>query len=229
MKEKKSAKAELESKRMIFIEIGFIVVLAIIYMAFEIKSYDTAAAIQFERKVVLVEEEMVEVTQQEKIDLPPPPPAHQSIQFQAVEDDIQVNMDIEIDAEASETTEVEAVTWERPTVVEETIVEEEVFVIVEQTPEYPGGDEARLNFLRNNIKYPQMAREAGIQGTVYVGFVVEKDGSVTQVKVLRGIGGGCDEEAVRVTKMMPKWKAGKQRGKEVRVSYSMPIKFTLQD
>jgi len=228
MKEKKSAKADLESKRLIFIEIGFVVVLAIVYMAFEIKSYDTAAAIQFERKVVLVEEEMVEITQHEKIDLPPPPPAHQAIQFQAVEDDIEVNMDLEIDAEASETTEVEAVTWTRPEAVEE-IVEEEVFVIVEQVPEYPGGDEARLNFLRNNIKYPQMAREAGIQGTVYVSFVVEKDGSVTQVKIARGIGGGCDEEAIRVTKMMPKWKAGKQRGKEVRVSYNMPIKFTLQD
>jgi len=228
MKEKKSAKAELESKRLIFIEIGFIVVLAIVYMAFEMKSYDTAEAIQFERKVVLVEEEMVEITQQEKIELPPPPPAHQAIQFQAVEDDIEVNMDLEIDAEASETTEVEAVTWTRPEAVEE-IVEEEIFVIVEQTPEYPGGDEARLNFLRNNIKYPQMAREAGIQGTVYVSFTVEKDGSITQVKVLRGIGGGCDEEAIRVTKMMPKWKAGKQRGKEVRVSYNMPIKFTLQD
>ena len=229
MKEKKSAKAELESKRLLFIEIGFIVVLAIIYMAFEMKSYDTAAAVQVERKIVMVEEEMVEITQQEKVDLPPPPPMHQSIQFQAVEDDIEVSMDIEIDAEASETTEVEVVTWTRPEVVEETIIEEEVFVIVEQVPEYPGGDEARLNFLRNNIKYPQMAREAGIQGTVYVSFVVEKDGSVTQVKIARGIGGGCDEEAIRVTKLMPKWKSGKQRGKEVRVSYNMPIKFTLQD
>jgi len=229
MKEKKSAKVELESKRGFFIQVGLIVVLAIVYVALEVKSYETVSAIQFDRKIVLVEEEMVEITQQEKIELPPPPPAHQSILFQEVADDIHIESDIEINVEADASTEIEAVTWERPAVKEEVLVEEEIFVIVEQVPEYPGGDEARLNFLRNNIKYPQMAREAGIQGTVYVGFTVEKDGSVTQIKIVRGIGGGCDEEAVRVTRLMPKWKAGKQRGKEVRVSYTMPIKFTLQD
>ena len=225
MKEKKSAKAELESKKGLFIEIGLVVVLALVYMAFEMKSYDAITVDMFERTDVIVEEEMVEITQQEKIELPPPPP-QQPILLQAVEDDIDVADDIEIDAEATVTTEVQE--WTRP-IQDEVIEEEEIFMIVEQVPEYPGGDEARLNFLRNNIKYPQMAREAGIQGTVYVGFVVEKDGSVTQVKVMRGIGGGCDEEAVRVTKMMPKWRAGKQRGKEVRVSYNMPVKFTLQD
>jgi len=88
MKEKKSAKANLEPKRGLFIQIGFIVILAVVYMAFEVESYDTAQAIQFERKIVMVEEEMVEITQKEKIELPPPPPMHQSIQFQAVEDDI---------------------------------------------------------------------------------------------------------------------------------------------
>ncbi len=225
MKEKKSAKANLETKRGLFIEIGLIVVLALVYMAFEIKSYEAIVVDQFERKDVIVEEEMVEITQQEKIELPPPPPP-QTILLQVVEDDVEVSDIIEIDAEATATTEVAE--WV-PTVTEEVLVEEEIFMIVEQEPAYQGGDEARLNFLRNNVKYPQMAREAGIQGTVYVGFVVEKDGSIAQVKILRGIGGGCDEEAVRVTKMMPKWKPGKQRGKEVRVSYQMPIKFTLQD
>jgi protein TonB len=227
MKEKKSAKADLESKRWLFIEIGLIVVLALIYMAFETKSYETLTTSEYERVEVLIEEEMVEITQHEKIDLPPPPP-QQPILLQAVDDNIVIADDIVIDAEATVTTEVEVREWTRP-VVEETIVEEEIFIIVEQNPEYPGGDEARLTFLRNNVKYPQMAREAGIQGTVHIGFVVEKDGSVTQVKILRGIGGGCDEEAIRVTKLMPKWRAGKQRGKEVRVSYNMPIKFTLQD
>jgi protein TonB len=226
MKEKKSAKANLEPKRGLFIEIGLVVVLALIYMAFEMKSYETITAGIYERTDVIVEEEMVEITQQERIELPPPPP-QQTIVFQEVNDDIEIDSNIEIDAEATITTEVQE--WVRPAAVEEEIVEEEIFMIVEQVPEYPGGDEARLNFLRNNVKYPQMAREAGIQGTVYVSFTVEKDGGITQVKIMRGIGGGCDEEAIRVTKMMPKWKAGKQRGKEVRVSYNMPIKFTLQD
>jgi periplasmic protein TonB len=84
-----------------------------------------------------------------------------------------------------------------------------------------------MKFLQDNIKYPQMARESGIQGTVYVTFVVERNGSVTDVKILRGIGGGCDEEAVRVVQNMPKWEPGKQRGKPVRVQFNMPIKFTL--
>jgi protein TonB len=84
-----------------------------------------------------------------------------------------------------------------------------------------------MKFLQDNIKYPQMARESGIQGTVYVTFVVERNGNVTDVKILRGIGGGCDEEAVRVVQNMPKWEPGKQRGKPVRVQFNMPIKFTL--
>jgi protein TonB len=94
-------------------------------------------------------------------------------------------------------------------------------------PAFPGGDEARIRYLNENIKYPQMARESGIQGRVFVTFVVEKDGNVTDVRVLRGIGGGCDEEAVRVIKNMPSWNPGKQRGKAVRVQFNMPILFKL--
>ena len=110
---------------------------------------------------------------------------------------------------------------------EEEVAEAEIFMVVEDAPSFPGGDEARIRFLQQNIKYPQMARESSIQGTVYVTFVVERDGSVTDVRVLRGIGGGCDEEAIRVIKAMPKWNPGKQRGKPVRVQFNMPIKFTL--
>jgi TonB family protein len=105
--------------------------------------------------------------------------------------------------------------------------DEEVFVIVDKVPEYPGGDEARLDFLRENVKYPPEAKEKGIQGTVYVYFIVEKDGTVTNVKVARGVDKLIDDEAIRVTKMMPKWTPGKQKGKDVRVSYNMPIRFTL--
>ncbi|MEI8201746.1 MAG: energy transducer TonB [Bacteroidota bacterium] len=102
-----------------------------------------------------------------------------------------------------------------------------VFTIVEEMPSYPGGDESRIKFLTDNIKYPQVAKESGIQGTVYVTFVIDEKGRVTDVKVLRGIGGGCDEEAVRVVKLFPPWNAGKQTGKAVRVQFNMPIKFTL--
>lgn len=102
-----------------------------------------------------------------------------------------------------------------------------IYTVVEEMPSYPGGDEARIKFLQKNIKYPQEAKENGIQGTVYVTFVVDENGKVTDPKVLRGIGGGCDEEAIRVVKLMPKWNAGKQSGKAVRVQFNMPIRFTL--
>ena len=98
---------------------------------------------------------------------------------------------------------------------------------VEEMPEYVGGDNARVEFMSKNIVYPTMAKESGIQGTVYVKFVVEPDGSMSNITMLRGIGGGCDEEALRVVRMLPKWKPGKQNGNPVRVWFTLPIKFTL--
>lgn len=110
-----------------------------------------------------------------------------------------------------------------------TYEEDTVYQIVEQMPQYTGGEEAMMKYVSENIKYPQAAKDKNIAGRVFVSFVVEKDGSVNEVKVLRGIGGGCDEEAVRVIKGMPKWKPGIQEGKPVRVSYMMPINFKLDD
>ncbi len=104
----------------------------------------------------------------------------------------------------------------------------EIFSIVESMPQYPGGENERNKLLAMNIIYPAKALQYGIQGTVYVSFIVEKDGSVSNVKVLRGIGGGCDEESVRVVKLMPKWIPGTQAGKPVRVLFNMPIYYRLQ-
>ncbi|MDR0365104.1 MAG: energy transducer TonB [Bacteroidales bacterium] len=228
MKEKKTPKANLENKRTLFIQIGMIVALACTYFAFEVKSYDAIVVEEIQREAIFEEEEMVEITQQEKLPELPPPPPQQPLIFQEVEDDVEVEDVIELDAEADAFTEMPE--WTPHAVAgEENIEEEEIFEIVEKEPSYPGGDAARLTFLKNNIKYPQIAREAGIQGTVFVGFVVERDGSISNVSIVRGIGGGCDEEAIRVAKMMPKWNPGEQRGKAVRVNYRMPIKFILQD
>jgi TonB family protein len=105
----------------------------------------------------------------------------------------------------------------------------DVFVVVEDPPSFPGGDDARIKYMVSSIKYPDDARKKGVQGTVYISFIVEEDGSITNVKILRGIGAGCDQEASRVVSEMPKWNPGKQRGKFVRVQYNMPIKFTLSD
>jgi protein TonB len=105
--------------------------------------------------------------------------------------------------------------------------EPEPQVFVEENPAFPGGEDARLRYLKDNLIYPPIAREAGIQGTVYVNFVVEKDGSITNVKILRSVGGGCDEEAIRVVQDMPRWSPGKQHHKTVRVLFTMSIKFVL--
>ena len=107
--------------------------------------------------------------------------------------------------------------------------EDTVYQIAEEMPEFPGGVEALMDYVGRNVKYPEEAKDKEIQGRVFVSFVIEKDGSVNEVKVLRGIGGGCDEEAVRVIKAMPKWTPGKQKGKPVRVNYQIPINFKLDD
>jgi protein TonB len=225
MEEKKSPKANLENKKLMFMQIGMVISLLIAWLAFEHKSYDRREIDEslLNREVVL-DEEMVEITKQEE---PKPQPVEvpkQTTQLEIVEDDVEVE-DIEINAEVDQTEVIEE--YVPVEVEEEEVVEAEVFTIVEEMPAYPGGDAKLYEYLGKNIKYPQIARESGIQGRVFVNFVVEPDGSVSNVKVMRGIGGGCDEEAVRVIKTMPKWKPGKQRGKAVRVSYQIPVVFKL--
>ena len=108
------------------------------------------------------------------------------------------------------------------------VANDKVLEKAEVMPQFPGGDQAMMKFVSENVQYPEEAKEKEISGRVMVGFIVEKDGSISDVKVVKGIGGGCDEEAVRVVKAMPKWKPGKEKGKPVRVSYIMPIFFKLQ-
>jgi len=112
---------------------------------------------------------------------------------------------------------------------ESAIIDDDVFLVVEVAPEYTGGENALMKYLSENILYPQVARESNIQGTVYVSFIIEKNGEVSNIKVMRGIGGGCDEEAVRVVKGMPNWIPGTQRGKPVRVQFNLPVRFVLHD
>jgi len=225
MEAKKSPKADLESKKIIFTQLGLIIALAIILLAFEWKSFDKSIEGFGERILEDIAEEIIPITEQ-KVKPPPPPPPKKVVQINVVEDDVEVEDDLMIDAEADETTEMDEYI---PIEVDEEIVEEAaIFTVVESMPEFKGGRDALYAYLGNNIKYPVMAKESGIQGKVYVTFVVEKDGSITDVKLLRGIGGGCDDEAIRVVGSMPRWKPGKQRGKPVRVQYNLPVRFTLQ-
>lgn len=226
MELKKSPKADLENKKGIYGTLGLVLALVITLVAFEWKSYDNEKIEVAARAAIETEEEMVIQTEQNLPPPPPPPPAQVSQEIEIVEDDVEIENEVEINAEATESTVVED--FIAPPVVEEEVVpEEEIFQIVEEMPSPKGGMEALYTFLSENIRYPYLAMESGIQGRVYVTFVVEKDGSITDVKVVRGIGGGCDEEAVRVVKALPKWNPGKQRGRPVRVLYSVPVNFTL--
>jgi periplasmic protein TonB len=227
MEIKKSPKADLENKRFIFTEIGLVIGLALMLVAFEWKSYEKTTIEVTSRQVENVSEDIIPITEQ-KVKPPPPAPVKQVVKINIVEDNVTVDDDINIDAEANENTQVEAYVAPVKTEEEESAEEAQIFMVVESMPEYPGGEAALYAYLAENIKYPQMAKESGIQGRVFVTFVVERDGRVTDVRVLRGIGGGCDEEAIRVVEGMPKWTPGKQRGKSVRVQYNLPVKFTLQ-
>jgi len=225
MEEKKSPKADLENKKLMFIQIGMIISLLIAWLTFEHKNYDKREIDESLLNREIVEDlEMTEITKQEE---PKPQPVEmpkQTTQLEIVQDDVEVE-DIEINAEVDQQEVIEE--YVPVEVEEEEVQEQEIFQIVEEMPAFPGGEAKLMEYVAKNIKYPQIARETGIQGRVFVGFVVEPDGSISNVKLLRGIGGGCDEEAMRVIKSLAKWKPGKQRGKAVRVSYQIPVVFKL--
>jgi periplasmic protein TonB len=111
---------------------------------------------------------------------------------------------------------------------QDTNIGKEVFMLVEVQPQFPGGEKALPQFLADNIQYPEKAKTNNIQGTVLASFIVETDGTISNLSILRGIGSGCDEEVIRVLKKMPKWKAGVQRGKNVRVKINIPVKFMFE-
>lgn len=228
MEEKKSPKANLENKKLMFIQIGMVISLLIAWLAFEHKNYDKREIDESLLNREIVEDlEMTEITKQEEQKPQPVELPKQTTQLEIVQDDVEVE-DIEINAEVDQQEVIEEYVPVEVEVEEEEVQEQEIFQIVEEMPSFPGGEAKLMEYVAKNIKYPQIARETGIQGRVFVGFVVEPDGSISNVKLLRGIGGGCDEEAMRVIKSLPKWKPGKQRGKAVRVSYQIPVFFKLQ-
>lgn len=225
MEIKKSPKANLEKRRGIFLQIGLVVVIGLVYMAFEWPSYpkiDTdlqqlASDDQFE--------EDIENTFREEKPPPPPPPPEEPQVLEVVENDVEIEDDLIIeDADADENDEVNI---QEVTQEEEEDEEPLPFFILEDKPEFPGGEEALQKWIAQNTKYPDIAKDMGISGKVFIGFVIDKKGQVTKVKVLRGVDPYLDAEALRVVKSMPDWKPGKQRGKAVPVQYQIPIKFTL--
>ena len=226
MQLKKSPKASLEDKKLTYVLMGLVLVLSICYVAFEWTEKEVTKYEVNDTDFFFEEEIDIQQTTQETPP-PPPPPAVQEVEvLNVVEDDVEVET-IEINTEDDKDVEVViAPPVEAPVEEEE---EEVIFMVVETMPEFPGGQQALFKFLGENVKYPVIAQENGIQGRVICQFVVNKDGSIVDVVVVRSSGEpSLDKEALRVINSMPKWKPGKQRGKPVRVKYTVPVNFRLQ-
>ena len=233
MEVKKSPKADLENKRSTWLLVGYVAVLAVMFVAFEWTERDVKIDMsQAVADLVFEEEIEIPITEQPEQATPPPPPEAPAVveSLTIVDDDMEVES-TEI-ASSEETGQAVEIAYVPPTVEEEEVEEQEIFEVVEQMPEFPNGGMAGLmQYLSKNIKYPTIAQENGTQGRVTVQFVVNADGSIVDAKVIRGVDPYLDKEAkeaLRVINSMPKWKPGMQRGKAVRVKYTVPVMFRLQ-
>lgn len=229
MEIKKTPKADLENKKSTWLLVGYVIVLAFMFIAFEWTKRDIKIDTSQSITDLVFEEEIIPITEQPEQAAPPPPPAAPPIAetLTIVEDDADVEeTTIATSEETNQAVEIKYV----PVAVEEEEPEEQtIFEVVEQMPEFPNGGMAGLmQYLSKNIKYPTIAQENGTQGRVTVQFVVNRDGSIVDAKVLRGVDPYLDKEAIRVISSMPKWKPGMQRGKAVRVKYTVPVMFRLQ-
>lgn len=229
MEIKKTPKADLENRRTLFTEIGLVVALLVVWGAFSYSTKEKAVASLGEDTQVVEVEDMVPITEE----TPPPPPEAPKIpvlsdQIDIVEDDIKVDdnfMSLEDDASLG----VEIMDYVEE--VKEEVVEEESipFQLVEEKPSFNGGDANEFSkWVNSKLQYPEIAKENGVQGRVTLQFTVNPDGSVSNVKVLRGVDSSLDKEAVRVVSMSPKWKPGKQRDRAVKVTYTFPVIFQLR-
>ena len=230
MEIKKSEKASLENKRLLFTEIGLVVALLIVYIGFNWSSRDASVAALEDTTKVLVEEEMIAIPEQ----LPPPPPEAPNIpvlsdQIDIVEDDIKVDDDLFMNLE-DDNSAIEIQDYKEAVVEEEEVEEEAIpFQLVEQKPSFNGGDANEFSkWVNSRLVYPEIAKENGVQGRVTLSFTVEADGRVTNVKVLKGVDESLDKEAVRVVSSSPKWTPGKQRDRKVKVTYTFPVYFMLR-
>lgn len=235
MEPKKNPGADLENQRFLFWQIGFVLALLLVIFLIERKSYDESIANLGELEVA-VDDEVIPITQRELAPPPPPPPPPPEV-IEVVEDDVELDEELEMEStETDETEEVEVIE------VEEEVSDEVLnFAVVESVPVFPGCEDAVTNdekkaclqreiirFVSSNFKFPEMARQMQVSGKVYVNFVFEKDGSVSNVIIARGVEETIDAEALRVIKKMPRVQPAKQRGKPVRMSFTLPINAKIQ-
>jgi protein TonB len=231
MEVKKSPKASLENKRFLFTEIGFIIALLAVLFAFDYSSKEKKVA-TLETETAAVEvEDMIPITQE----TPPPPEAAPKIpilsdQIDVVDDNIKIDDNMFQNLEDDANSGVEIMDYIESAPEEETIEEEAIpFQLVEEKPSFNGGDANEFSkWVNSRLVYPEIAKENGVQGRVTLQFTVNADGSVSNVKVLRGVDSSLDKEAVRVVSSSPKWKPGKQRDRAVKVTYTFPVIFQLR-
>jgi protein TonB len=223
MEIKKNPNVDLNNKTGLFLNIGLVVSLLLVITAFEWRFYDEGALMDL-GQVSDEFEDVMEIPPTEQP--PPPPPKIQQPEIIEVpdEEEIEEEIEVDLDVEITEETVVEDLVFDEP--VEEEVAEE-IFTIVEDQPAPKGGMAAFYEYVAKKLKYPAQARRMGIEGRVFVEFVVDKDGTITDVKAIKGIGAGCDEEAIRVIQEAPAWNPGKQRGRPVKVRMILPITFKL--
>lgn len=229
METKKSKKADLENKRNTFFLIGLVLALGATFLAFEWKAKPTAAESLGIVQSKEVEEEIIPITREPEVKPPPPPPPPQVVEvLNIVENDVEIDEELKIeDSEADDETIIDI----QPVLEaheEEEETEDEIFYFAEDPAEFPGGDRALYKFINDAVKYPVIAQENGIQGKVYVKFVVNEQGAVSNAQILRGVDQSLNQEALRVINSLPNFKPGKQRGKPVKVYYNAVINFQLQ-
>ena len=225
---KKSPKANLEVHKGTYIMMGLVLGVSLLFFAFEWSTQTSKLNENILVQDVLAEEE-IEITRRDPTPPPPPPPPEPETPeiIEVVEEKVETRLEIQIEDDQSQ-RQMQAYVPPPPPKPKQEEVTEEIFVVVENQPEFPGGNTAMMKFLSDNIKYPVIAQENGIQGRVICNFVVERDGSITDVQVVRGVDPSLDKEAVRVIQQMPRWKPGKQRGQAVRVRFTLPVVFRLQ-
>lgn len=227
MEAKKSKKAAIENQRGSWLLMGLVVALAFMFVSFEWTQHDVRIAALSPDDESIYVTELVPITfPDEKLE-PPPPPENKIVDIlEIVKNDIEVADNVSTVSEDMNAT--HEIIW-IPPVVETEVVDEDIIVdVAEIMPEFPGGMAALMKYLGTNIKYPTISQEMGSMGRVIVQFVVDKDGTITNPTVARGVDAYLDKEAIRVVSSMPKWKPGVQNGKKVRVKYTVPVVFRLQ-
>ncbi|WP_347840964.1 energy transducer TonB [uncultured Draconibacterium sp.] len=229
MEAKKLKKVDLENKRNMFFLIGLVVSLGLTLVAFEWTTKPAKAESLGSIQSLEVEEEIIPITREQEIKPPPPPPPPKIVEIlNIVDDNVEIEQELEIeDSEADEETVIDVQPLIETTDEQEEVTDE-IFIIVEETPEFPGGTRALYQYISSHVRYPVIAQENGIQGKVYVKFVVDEVGNVSNAEVLRPVEDSLDKEALRVINSLPRFKPGKQRGKPVKVYYNAQITFQLQ-